>query len=153
MQTRKECAVTKEFAYTVFLLLMRATFSVKYLKPLNTELIPICHLLALLGAHHILHVNRIRVNRKFKVSTKSMYKIQVARVKLSNLNPSLSRNAPLCITIVMIVMNIIRRWQNYSPGKLIYSWKCSIDLCPGNNYGLHINSDVGISVCAVGYVT
>jgi hypothetical protein len=29
--------------------------------PLNTELIPICHLLALLGAHHILHVSRVRV--------------------------------------------------------------------------------------------
>jgi len=31
------------------------------LNPLNTELNPICHLLALLGAHHILHVSRIRV--------------------------------------------------------------------------------------------
>ena len=30
--------------------------------PLNTDLNPICHLLALLGAHHILHVSRIRVN-------------------------------------------------------------------------------------------
>jgi hypothetical protein len=29
--------------------------------PLNAELIPICHLLALLGAHNILHVSRIRV--------------------------------------------------------------------------------------------
>jgi hypothetical protein len=29
--------------------------------PLNTELNPICHLLALLEAHHILHVSRIRV--------------------------------------------------------------------------------------------
>ena len=29
---------------------------------LNTELNPICRLLALLGAHHILHVSRIRVN-------------------------------------------------------------------------------------------
>jgi len=29
---------------------------------LNTELNPICHLLALLEAHHILHVSRIRVN-------------------------------------------------------------------------------------------
>jgi hypothetical protein len=28
---------------------------------LNAELNPICHLLALLGAHHILHVSRIRV--------------------------------------------------------------------------------------------
>jgi len=30
--------------------------------PLNAELNPICHLLALLGAHHILHVSRVRVN-------------------------------------------------------------------------------------------
>ena len=29
---------------------------------LNTELNPICHLLTLLGAHHILHVSRVRVN-------------------------------------------------------------------------------------------
>ena len=29
--------------------------------PLNAELNPICHLLALFGAHHILHVSRIRV--------------------------------------------------------------------------------------------
>ena len=29
--------------------------------PLNTELHPICYLLALLGAHHFLHVSRIRV--------------------------------------------------------------------------------------------
>ena len=28
----------------------------------NAELNPICHLLTLLGAHHILHVSRIRVN-------------------------------------------------------------------------------------------
>ena len=30
--------------------------------PLNAELNPICHMLALLGAHHILHISRIRVN-------------------------------------------------------------------------------------------
>jgi len=30
--------------------------------PLNPELNPICYLLALLGAHHFLHVSRIRVN-------------------------------------------------------------------------------------------
>jgi hypothetical protein len=29
---------------------------------LNAELNPICHLLALFGARHILHVSRIRVN-------------------------------------------------------------------------------------------
>ena len=31
--------------------------------PLNAKLNPICHLLALLGAHHILHVSRIRVKK------------------------------------------------------------------------------------------
>ena len=30
--------------------------------PLNAELNPICHLLALLGAHHIFHVSGLRVN-------------------------------------------------------------------------------------------
>jgi hypothetical protein len=34
------------------------------LNPLNAELNPICHLLALLGAHHILHVSRIRIKVK-----------------------------------------------------------------------------------------
>ena len=33
----------------------------KFFNPLNAELYPISHLLALLGAHHILHVSRIRV--------------------------------------------------------------------------------------------
>jgi hypothetical protein len=30
--------------------------------PLKAQLNPICHLLALLGAHHILHISGIRVN-------------------------------------------------------------------------------------------
>ena len=33
----------------------------KSVNPLNAELNPICCLLALLGAHHFLHVSRIRV--------------------------------------------------------------------------------------------
>jgi hypothetical protein len=33
--------------------------------PLNAELNLICHLLALLGAHPILHVSRVRVKGKF----------------------------------------------------------------------------------------
>jgi hypothetical protein len=31
--------------------------------PLNAELNLICHLLALLGAHHILHISRVRVKK------------------------------------------------------------------------------------------
>jgi len=32
------------------------------INPLNAQLNPICHMLALLGAHHILHISRVRVN-------------------------------------------------------------------------------------------
>jgi hypothetical protein len=35
----------------------------RQINPLNAELNPICHLLSLLEAHHILHVSRIKVNR------------------------------------------------------------------------------------------
>ena len=33
------------------------------INPLNAELNQICHLLAILGAHHILHVSRERVKK------------------------------------------------------------------------------------------
>jgi hypothetical protein len=36
-------------------------FSQFLINPLKAELNPICHLLALLGVHHFLHVSRIRV--------------------------------------------------------------------------------------------
>jgi len=39
------------------------TFFMKWntFNPLNAELNPICYLLALLGAHHFVHVSKIRV--------------------------------------------------------------------------------------------
>ena len=37
-------------------------FAPRPFNPLNGELNPICNLLALFGAHHILHISRIRVN-------------------------------------------------------------------------------------------
>jgi hypothetical protein len=40
---------------------------------------PYCHLLALLGAHHILHVSRIRVNKSEKEEN-----INNISVKISN---------------------------------------------------------------------
>jgi len=39
--------------------------------PLNAELNPICHLLALLGAHHILHISELRV--KLKMNPMSVF--------------------------------------------------------------------------------
>jgi hypothetical protein len=49
--------------FTLLLLLLKYIgLGQPSLKSLNTELNPFCHLLALLGAHHILHISRIRVN-------------------------------------------------------------------------------------------
>ena len=36
----------------------------RWVNPLNADLNPICYLLALLGAHHFLHVSRIRFKRE-----------------------------------------------------------------------------------------
>jgi hypothetical protein len=37
----------------------------KEVNPLNAKLNPICHLLALIGAHHILRVSRIKVKLNY----------------------------------------------------------------------------------------
>jgi len=42
-------------------LLPRIIHNTGAMKPLKPELNPICYLLALLGAHHLFHVSRIRV--------------------------------------------------------------------------------------------
>jgi len=40
----------------------------EFINPLNAKLHPICHLLVLFGAHHILHVSSIRVNVDVKLN-------------------------------------------------------------------------------------
>jgi hypothetical protein len=49
-------------------------FSILNINPLNAELNPICYLLALLGAHHFLHVSRIRVNTSAHCSGRKQVK-------------------------------------------------------------------------------
>ena len=44
-----------------YLRMLMTSVKVELINPLNAELNPICHLLALLGSQHILHVSRIRV--------------------------------------------------------------------------------------------
>ena len=41
--------------------ILTEVFPMCYINPVNAELNPICYLLALLGAHHFLHLSRIRV--------------------------------------------------------------------------------------------
>ena len=43
------------------------------INPLNAKLNPICHLLALAGAHHILHVSRVRVKYCFKFLSRNCW--------------------------------------------------------------------------------
>jgi len=44
--------------------------------PLNAKLNPICHLLALLGAHHIFHLSGIRVKLCFYVLAVILYTLE-----------------------------------------------------------------------------
>ena len=53
----------------------------KIFNPLNAELNPICYLLALLGAHHFLHVSRIRVNGTLSACDRFILKIFFYGVK------------------------------------------------------------------------
>jgi len=50
------------------------------INPLNAELNPICHLLALLGAHHILHVSRIKVKRLIRSALFCMFSYLKMRI-------------------------------------------------------------------------
>ena len=54
----------------------------KYINPLNAELNPICHLLALLGAHHIFHVSGLRVKKEIKKELISQDKLNVYNLRL-----------------------------------------------------------------------
>jgi hypothetical protein len=51
--------------YLHIILIIMLDYS-EYINPLNAELNPICHLLVLLGAHHIFHVSGLTVNDGIK---------------------------------------------------------------------------------------
>jgi hypothetical protein len=59
------------------------------LYPLNAELNPISHLLALLGAHPILHVSRIRVNAPMKTVALRITLYKMLSVSPFSLKPRL----------------------------------------------------------------
>jgi len=62
------------------------------LNPLNPELNPICYLLALLGAHHLLHVSRIRVKLlTFRLLMSYMYGARILDVSRSHTTTQYSR--------------------------------------------------------------
>ena len=72
--------------------------------PLMTQLNPICHLLALLGAHPILHISRIRVNGPRSQSDNLLQVWNNVReseiYKISGLLSNL-----LCVVTLVILLN------------------------------------------------
>jgi len=59
------CCFVISAMFTVYFVAMcftKKSLSIYKVNPLNAELNPICHLLALLGTHHIFHVSGLRVN-------------------------------------------------------------------------------------------
>jgi len=68
---------SKNFCYRSLMMALcgRNTLCVLKFNPLSAKLNPICHLLALLGAHHILHVSRVRVKKPVlkRVVTDGLY--------------------------------------------------------------------------------
>ena len=93
------------------------------LNPLNAELNPICHLLALLGAHHIFHISGLRVNicypsRKTKITeqrwsiswrTKDQLDVTIlfhllCAQHVSDINISIIRSLRLCCWITTSVV-------------------------------------------------
>jgi hypothetical protein len=59
----------ENFSFPPFNIILLLSQDDLMFNPLNAELNPICHFLALLGAHHILHVSRIRVKMANSVQT------------------------------------------------------------------------------------
>ena len=57
---RRPFSLQLNIIFVILLLFILVTCRRQF-NPLNPELNPICYLLALLGAHHFLHVSRIRV--------------------------------------------------------------------------------------------
>ena len=66
-----------------------------FINPLKPELNPICYLLALLGAHHFLHVSRIRVKLlTFRLLMSYIYDISRLRVNLTEVFLTLTEVFP-----------------------------------------------------------
>jgi hypothetical protein len=56
-----------------------------HINTLNAELNPICHLPALLGAHHIFHVIGLRVNASYSPDDEHSFKIGTGRLRETTL--------------------------------------------------------------------
>jgi len=76
--------------------------------PLNAQLNPFCHLLALLGAHHILHVSRIRVN-PYPTNVENIY----IEHKTMHSMSTIKSTAVMCHTYCFSTAKMVTRTRLY----------------------------------------
>ena len=91
------------------------------INPLNTELNPICHLLALLGAHHIHHISGVRVKGHFNPLNAQLNPIchllallgahhilHVRRISVKgHFNPLNAQLNPICHLLALLAQHIL----------------------------------------------
>ena len=120
----------------------------RWVNPLNAKLNPICHLLALVRAHHILHVRRIKVNYD---GIKLAEGYGIARGEGTFLSGTLSTKNPTWTGVASNLKDnredlegaVFRRDQICFPEVLKWTWsRCARDtdchMCPSCSYTLRI---------------
>jgi hypothetical protein len=80
---------------------------------LNTELNPICHLLALLGAHPILHISRIRVKVFWNVTQCSLVDGYLSATQDAIIPNITTIKAKICSFYNLFLVAIIRWYTIY----------------------------------------
>jgi len=105
--------------------------------PLNAELNPICHLLALLGAHHILHICRIMVKSIILCDARSCYLTgsillhnQVKHVK----NPLFKVKYKLFSNTHFVAWSYLCRNTTSTSTSSRSSWRKSLRKCDTDSY-------------------
>ena len=103
------------------------------INPLNAELNPICHLLALSGAHHIFHLSRIRVKVRVPnpVAVRSKALIcgrSLAGIAGSNLNSDMVVCCGCCVLLDRgLCVGLIIHPQEYYRVWCVWVWSWILD--------------------------
>ena len=93
-----------------------------FFNPLNAELNPTCHLLALLGAHPIIHISRIKVN--IPTNAHNIYTLKSTKFTLKTLNTCHYMFRSLFKTILRGVVHCAEDGSKKRPKHVEASIKC-----------------------------